>query len=129
VNAVETRPLVLIIEDDKNLAEAWALLLADWGYSHVAAESPGAAIRALGARLGEVRAVITDYHLVDGFTGVTGAVAIGNAIGHPVPTLVTTGYFDLGKNIVTFPVLAKPFDPEILREWLHYQIKAEAPSQ
>jgi len=110
------------------MAEAWSLLLADWGYAPVTAESPGAAIRALGPRLGEVRAVITDYHLVDGFTGVAGALAIGNAIGHPVPTLVTTGYFDLGKNLVTFPVLAKPFDPEILRQWLSYQIKAEAMS-
>ncbi len=71
--------------------------------------------------------MITDYHLLDGFTGVAGAVAIANAIGHPVPTLVTTGFFDLGKNIVTFPVLAKPFDPDVLRQWLSYQIKRDAP--
>jgi DNA-binding response OmpR family regulator len=129
VTAVEQRPLVLIIEDDKNMAEAWSLLLTDWGYSYVAADSAGAAVRALGPRVGEVRAVITDYHLVDGFTGVTGAVAIANAIGHPVPTLVTTGFSELGKNLVTFPVLAKPFDPDVLRQWLSFQIKRDAPSQ
>jgi len=129
VTAVEQRPLVVIIEDDKNMAEAWSLLLTDWGYDYVAAASPGAAVRALGARVGEVRAVITDYHLLDGFTGVAGAVAIANAIGHPVPTLVTTGFFDLGKNIVTFPVLAKPFDPDVLRQWLSYQIRRDAPIQ
>jgi DNA-binding response OmpR family regulator len=127
VTAVEQRPLVLIIEDDKNMAEAWSLLLTDWGYDYVAASSPGAAVRALGPRVSEVQAVITDYHLLDGFTGVRGAVEIANAIGHAVPTLVTTGFFDLAKNIVTFPVLAKPFDPDVLREWLSYQIKRDAP--
>lgn len=125
----EERPLVVIIEDDETIADAWSLLLTDWGYASVAAASPVAAVRALGQRVSEVRAVITDYHLLDGFTGVTGALAIAKAVGHPVPTLVTTGFFDLGKNLVAFPVLAKPFNPDVLRQWLSYQIKCGAPSQ
>ncbi len=129
VTAAEQRPLVVIIEDDKNMAEAWSLLLADWGYSYVAADSPSAAVRALGSRVGEVRAVVTDYHLLDGFTGATGAVAIVDAIGHAVPILVTTGLSDLGKNPITFPVLTKPFDPDVLRQWLSYQIKRDVPAQ
>lgn len=120
----EERPLVVIIEDDETIADAWSLLLTDWGYASVAA-----AVRALGQRVSEVRAVITDYYLLDGFTGVTGALAIAKAVGHPVPTLVTTGFFDLGKNLVAFPVLAKPFNPDVLRQWLSYQIKCGAPSQ
>lgn len=120
----EERPLVVIIEDDETIADAWSLLLTDWGYASVAA-----AVRALGQRVSEVRAVITDYHLLDGFTGVTGALAIAKAVGHPVPTLVITGFFDLGKNLVAFPVLAKPFNPDVLRQWLSYQIKCGAPSQ
>ena len=111
------------------MAEAWSLLLADWGYSYVAADSPSAAVRALGPRMGEVRAVVTDYHLLDGFTGATGAVAIVDAIGHAVPVLVTTGLSDLGKHPITFPVLTKPFDPDMLRQWLSHQIKRDVPAQ
>lgn len=129
MTAAEQRPLVVIIEDDKNMAEAWSLLLADWGYSYVAADSPSAAVRALGPRVGEVRAVVTDYHLLDGFIGATGAVAIVDAIGHAVPILVTTGLSDLEKNPNSFPVLTKPFDPDVLRQWLSYQIKRDVPAQ
>ncbi|MGB0084501.1 MAG: response regulator [Rhodomicrobiaceae bacterium] len=121
----EDRPLILVIDDDPRMANALSLLLEDWGFSHVTAESPSAAVRALGNRLDEVRAVITDYHLQDGFTGIKGAVAVTNAIGRPVPTLVTTCFHDLAETVSAFPVLAKPFDPNLLRQWLNYQLQRD----
>ncbi len=127
MNEIDTRPLVLIIEDDRNVACALSLLLDDWGYSFVTAESPKAAVRALGNRLKDVQAVITDYHLEDGFTGIKGAAAVANAIGHPVPTLVTTCFFDVADQIGRFPVLAKPFDPSLLHQWLMFQLEEALP--
>ena len=121
----EDRPLILVIDDDPKMAEALSLLLEDWGFSHVTAESPSEAVRTLGNRLDEVRAVITDYHLEDGFTGIKGAIAVTNAIGRPVPTLVTTCFLDLAEAASTFPVLAKPFDPNLLRQWLVYQLERD----
>ncbi len=121
----EDRPLILVIDDDPKMAEALSLLLEDWGFSHVTAELPSEAVRTLGNRLDEVRAVITDYHLEDGFTGIKGAIAVTNAIGRPVPTLVTTCFLDLAEAAGTFPVLAKPFDPNLLRQWLIYQLERD----
>jgi DNA-binding NtrC family response regulator len=122
-NGADERPLILVIDDDQRMARALSLLLDDWGFAYVTAESPTAAVRSLGPRLKEVRAVITDYHLQDGFTGIKGAAAIVKAIGRPVPTLVTTCFLDLADNLSAFPVLAKPFDPNLLRQWLTYQLE------
>jgi DNA-binding NtrC family response regulator len=119
----DERALILVIDDDQRLADALALLLEDWGFDCVTADSPSSAVRILGGRLHEVRAVITDYHLEDGFTGIKGAHAIGAAIGRPVPILVTTCFQDLADTLTAFPVLAKPFDPSLLRQWLVYQLE------
>jgi CheY-like chemotaxis protein len=119
------RPLVLIIEDNTETASALSMLLDDWGFAYLAAESPADAVRSLGARIKEVQALITDYHLRDGFTGIHGALAVANAIGHPVPTLVTTGFLDLAEYLDTFPVLSKPFDPAVLRQWLNFHLNPD----
>ncbi|WP_088343322.1 MULTISPECIES: response regulator [Rhodomicrobium] len=119
----DDRPLVLIIEDNVETANALSLLLEDWGFAYLAAESPAAAVRALGDRITEVQALITDFHLHDGFTGIKGAVAVHNAVGRPVPTLITTGFLDLAETLDSFPVLSKPFDPSVLHQWLSYQMQ------
>jgi CheY-like chemotaxis protein len=124
VGEEDERPLILIIEDNPVTAGALSMLLEDWGFSHLAADSPAAAVRKLGARIKDVQALITDYHLQDGFTGIKGALALANAIGHPVPTLVTTGFLDIAEYLDTFPVLSKPFDPCVLRQWLSFHLRA-----
>jgi CheY-like chemotaxis protein len=121
----EQRPLVLIIEDNEDTARALSMLLEDWGFAHLAAASPAAAVRALGVRVKDVRALITDYHLQDGFTGIKGAIAVAKAVGRPVPTLITTGFLDLAEYLDAFPVLSKPFDPNVLHEWLSFNLKRD----
>ena len=126
---VEERPLVLIIEDDEETASALTMLLSDWGYSYLAANSADAAVRALGPHVMEVRALITDFHLEDGFTGIMGARAVAKAVGHPIPTLVTTGFLDLEPFLVrSFPVLSKPFDPTLLKQWLYRHLESDNPA-
>ena len=66
----------------------------------------------------QVEALIVDYMLDDGFTGIKGAAAIINAIGRRVPTIVTTGHGERAEHENIYPVLRKPFDPSILRSWL-----------
>src|SRR5262245_45683011 len=80
-------PLIVVIENDSQLGDAIGLLLHDWGFSAVSAKSACAAARVLGSRIKNVSAVIVDYHLDDGFTGIQSAVALANAIGRPVPTI------------------------------------------
>ena len=121
--AADPRPLVLIIEDNPVTASALSMLLDDWGFAYLTANLPSNAVRALGSRITEVQALITDYHLEDGFTGIKGAIAVANAVGHPIPTLVTTGFLDLAEYLDTFPVLSKPFDPNVLHQWLDFHLQ------
>jgi len=113
------RPLIVVIENDGQLADAIGFLLHDWGFTAVPAKSAAAAARVLGPRIKDVSAVIADYHLDDGFTGIKSAVALAKAIGRPVPTIVTTGHATLAEHQNVFPVLSKPFDPGILHRWLN----------
>ena len=66
----EIRPLILILENDGRLAVALTILVEDWGFTPVTANSASAAARALGPRVQDVTAIIADYHLDDGFTGI-----------------------------------------------------------
>lgn len=115
-------PLIVIIENDQQLAGALALLVEDWGYRVVQAQSTAAAARALGTHVTEVEAIIVDYMLDDGFSGIKGATAIAKAVGHPVPTIVTTGHGDRAEHEDVFPVLRKPFDPSLLHTWLERHV-------
>ncbi|HRK20098.1 MAG TPA: response regulator [Hyphomicrobiaceae bacterium] len=111
-------PLVVIIENDRAMAEALSLLVEDWGYEAVATATPAMAVRRLGPRVHDIAAIIADYHLDDGFTGMKGATALAQASGHRVPTIVTTGHPVMAEHENLFSVLWKPFDPSVLQRWL-----------
>ena len=116
--ATTSRPLVIILENDRTMANALGLLVHDWGFAVISAPSAKEVVRALGPNVKNVRAIIADYHLDEGFTGIKGASAIAQAIGHKVPTIVTTGHAVQAEHEDVFPVLSKPFDPEVLHRWL-----------
>ncbi len=112
------RPLVVIIENDRILAEALSMLVGDWGYAVISVATPALAVRRLGLRVHQIAAIIADYHLDDGFTGIKGAAALALASGHAVPTIVTTGHPVMAEHEDMFAVLWKPFDPSVLQRWL-----------
>ena len=116
--ATSSRPLVIIIENDRTMADALGMLVHDWGFGVISAPSAKEVVRALGPAIKDVSAIITDYHLDEGFTGIKGASALAQAIGHKVPTIVTTGHAVLAEHADVFPVLSKPFDPGVLHRWL-----------
>ena len=119
----DDRPLILIIESKQDTANALSMLLEDWGFSYVVADSAGEAILVLGSRLKDIEALITDYDVGDTAAGIGGAITVANAIGHPVPTLVITGFTELAEHLEPFPVLSKPFDPSRLHQWLRAQLQ------
>lgn len=75
-------------------------------------------IAALGSRA--LAAVVTDYHLDNGDTGVKAALALSRHSGRELPTLVITGSFGRKAEQEAAPqgfrVLTKPVDPELLRQ-------------
>ena len=117
------RPLVVVIEDDYRSSLALTMLIDDWGFSSLAARCAREVVQTLGNRLFNVSAIITDVEIYGQMRGIKDAIAIASAIGRTVPTIVTTGYGDFATIAGPFPVIRKPFDPNILHEWLNHKLE------
>jgi DNA-binding NtrC family response regulator len=116
------RPLIVVIEDDYRSSMALTMLIDDWGYSCVAARSSREAVRTLGHRLSNVAAIITDIEIEGQMRGIRDALAIAATIGRSVPTIITTGHSDYATVASPFPVIGKPFDPDVLHRWLVHRL-------
>lgn len=121
-SAPPVRPLVVVIEDDYRSSLALTMLIDDWGFSCVAARSSREAAQTLGHRLAHVSAIITDVEIDGQMRGIRDALAIATTLGRPVPTIITTGHSDFASVASPFPVVRKPFDPDILRRWLVHKL-------
>ena len=68
----DTRPIILLLEDDCASAEAMQIVLHDWGADVVHGADAGEVTSAAGARATRATIVITDFHL-SGTDGVSAA--------------------------------------------------------
>jgi DNA-binding NtrC family response regulator len=121
------RPLIVVIEDDYRSSMALTMLIDDWGFSCIAARSSREAVQTLGHRLTHVSAIITDIEIQGQMRGIKDALAIAATIGHPVPTIITTGHSDFASHAAPFPVVRKPFDPDVLHRWLVHKLGPALP--
>ncbi|MDH4125358.1 MAG: PAS domain S-box protein [Gammaproteobacteria bacterium] len=90
-HAGEASGLVMLIEDDTSVANAWALLLEAEGYD-VATCASVAETRALIRHLQEAPAlIISDFHLQDKSTGVEAVAAVRQFFNTSVPCFIVSG--------------------------------------
>ena len=83
--------LVILIEDDVHVANAWGLLLEADGYRVATAESASEA-HALLNYVDETPALlISDFHLLDGSTGVEAVSVIRDYYDMPIPAFIVSG--------------------------------------
>lgn len=83
--------LVMLIEDDVSIANAWGHLLEAEGY-RVATAASATESRALINHIDEVPAlIISDFHLLDGSTGVEAVSEIRDYYDHNIPAFIVTG--------------------------------------
>ncbi len=83
--------LIVLIEDDVNVANAWGLLLESEGYGVATAASASEA-RALINHLDEEPAlIVSDFHLLDGSTGVEAVTDIRKHYGSNIPAFIVSG--------------------------------------
>ena len=123
VHIASAKPLVIVIEDDYRTSLALTMLIDDWGFSSLAARCAREVVRTLGQRLFNVSAIVTDVQIEGQMRGIKDAVAMASAIGRSVPTIVTTGHGDYATVAGSFPVIRKPFDPDILHRWLSHKLR------
>ena len=83
--------LVILIEDDVNVANAWGLLLEAEGY-RVATAASAPEARALMNYVEETPALlISDFHLLDGSTGAEAVSAIRENYDALIPAFIVSG--------------------------------------
>jgi len=91
VAAGEASGLIILIEDDVNIANAWGHLLEAEGY-RVAAAASATEARALINHIEEVPAlIVSDFHLLDGSTGVEAVTEIRDYFDQNIPAFIVTG--------------------------------------
>jgi DNA-binding response OmpR family regulator len=112
---------VVLLEDDPLAADALRRLLADWGFECLHGAELGEVLPQMEARAGEVRAIISDYHLQDGATGVE-ALHAAEAHGVSAQGLILTASLGQRMRAVAreagYPAMEKPVAPDRLRAWL-----------
>jgi len=83
--------LIILIEDDVNVANAWGLLLEAEGY-RVATAASATEAKALIRHLDEQpELLISDFHLLDGSTGVEAVEAIREYFNAEIPAFIVSG--------------------------------------
>src|SRR5262249_7438844 len=116
------RPRVVLIEDDPLVLFGQEMLLKDWGYRVVSGTSPEAIRAALVDAPDDVAAIVADFNLGGTETGADVALSVAKGARRRIPTIVMSA--SLGRKsgaeaaLHGFAFLAKPVDPERLRDWL-----------
>ena len=119
---------IVLIEDDKNVAAAWALLLAAEGFSVSRAVSVPE-VEALIPALEDVpELIISDYHLADGSTGVEAVRCLRDAFGTAIPAFIVSGdtskVVDQAREVENSVLMRKPINTDLLLSMAHDAIES-----
>ena len=83
--------LIILIEDDVKVANAWGLLLEAEGFQ-VATAASAIEARAVAKHLERApELIISDFHLLDGSTGVEAVAAIRKEFDSNIPAFIVSG--------------------------------------
>ncbi len=118
---IENEPgmLVLVIDDESTIREAMKALLGNWGHQVVVA---GSLVEALQAIKSPPDAIIADYRLREGRTGIEAIQKLHQVWGSNIPALIVTG--DTAPELLReaqssgFSFMHKPVSPAKLRAFL-----------
>jgi CheY-like chemotaxis protein len=83
--------LVMLIEDDAAVADAWSLILKGEGYRVALAASVNEARAVLRDLKERPRLIISDYHLLEDSNGVEAVMATRSDLGSCIPAFILTG--------------------------------------
>lgn len=114
------RRMLVVIDDESAVRDSTAALLREWGYDVVAAGSLDEALREISRARRAPDAVLADYRLLDGATGLEAIRRLQHEFGSGLPAAIITGDIAAEK-LVEFRAsgcrhLHKPVVPARLRE-------------
>jgi CheY-like chemotaxis protein len=106
---------ILIIEDDFLTTALYRTCLTDWGYTVRSAVSTSQAVESVETD-GAPDAIVSDYRLGYGDTGVRAIRMIEASLGRKIPTVMITS--ERGPLDIDAPVLIKPISRADLKNAL-----------
>jgi CheY-like chemotaxis protein len=114
----EKGKLIVLIEDDVKVANAWGMLLEAEGY-HVATAASVAEVRAVVKHLDRAPdLVISDFHLLDGSNGVEAVAAIRSEFGQDLPAFIVSGdtskVVNEARSLSNSKLMSKPVNIDLL---------------
>lgn len=119
-------PLVVFIDDDVSILEAMAAVFEQWGID-LAADVDARQIKDDLLELGRTPdAILSDYRLRDGRTGIEVIAELRAEFGPDIPAALITG--DTASTTMQaidasgLPVLHKPLKPAMLRAYLNHML-------
>ena len=115
-------PMLLVIDDQRNILAGMQAMLEGWGCTVAVAASGAEALELLGNLPRPPDAVIADYHLEAGTTGINEIGRIRRSLGREVPGIVITADHSSAVQTLVkrqgFWLLRKPLNPGQLRALL-----------
>ncbi len=114
---------VVVVDDELTVREGMKALLSGWGCDVIAADSLGDALQRIGEHARRPDAIIADYRLREGATGIEVIQTLHTEFGRDIPALLITG--DTAADRLRevresgYPQLHKPVPAAKLREVLN----------
>jgi CheY-like chemotaxis protein len=110
---------ILVIDDEATIRDAVCEVLARWGCRAVAAASSREAAAIFAARGGRPDAMVVDYQLERGESGLDAIAHLYAEFAFPIPAIIVTGDTQPERlreaSVIGYPLLYKPLAPMRLR--------------
>jgi DNA-binding NtrC family response regulator len=112
---------VLIIDDDRGVADATAMFLDVVGFETIAAADADEACMLLSEQRRRPDVVVCDFHLADGASGVDAIAQVREALRQSIPAILITGDTSAAASEVPAAIehcelLSKPVETDALVE-------------
>ncbi|HZP76008.1 MAG TPA: cache domain-containing protein [Pseudolabrys sp.] len=124
--------LVAVIDDDPLVLEGMGGLIRSWGCRVVTGSSESAVLDGLVQAGATPDAIISDYHLRDGRTGIEAIARLREALAAPVPAFLMSGDTDMQAQREAraqgYVLLHKPVEPMALRATLTQALRQREPA-
>jgi signal transduction histidine kinase/CheY-like chemotaxis protein len=122
--------LIVVIDDDPLVLDGMGSLIRSWGCGVVTGDNESAVLAGLARCSAPPDAIISDYRLRNGKTGIEAIARLREAVAAPIPAFLMSGDTDLDvvKEAAAsgLALLHKPVEPAALRAMLADTLKRPA---
>ncbi len=117
-NTIDTAPLVVVVDDEKDIRDGMQALLSGWGCDVICEANGDDAVRSLGEANKEPNLLIADYRISKEEVGLTVIERLRDEVNETIPALLMTGGVATIQGInelEPITLITKPVKPDELK--------------